>query len=119
MYGPEGPSESFLDGSRTSHVTIAAHTEFLIVSISLPVEPLQKSPGYARARSSIVMAAKKRPAQQIAKRYPPYLLARQIAALNKLSDDTETPVQHHIRQAIDEYLARLKKTKRSRSATAS
>ena len=40
------------------------------------------------------MAAKKRPGQQIAKRYPPYLLARQIAALKKLSDDTETPVQY-------------------------
>jgi hypothetical protein len=65
------------------------------------------------------MSAKKRPDQQIAKRFPPYLLARQIAALTKLSDDTETPVQHHIRQAIDEYLARRKKTKRRRSAIAS
>jgi hypothetical protein len=50
------------------------------------------------------MAAKKRSGQQIAKRYPPYLLARQIAALKRISDDTETPVQHLIRQAIDEYL---------------
>ena len=57
------------------------------------------------------MAAKKRPGQQIARRYPPYLLARQIAALKKLSDDTETLVQHHIRQAIDEYLERRKKNK--------
>jgi predicted DNA-binding protein len=66
------------------------------------------------------MAAKKRPAQQIPKRYPPYLLARQIAALKKLSDDTETPVQYHIREAIDEYLERRKKkTKRNRSAVAS
>jgi hypothetical protein len=64
------------------------------------------------------MAPKKRPGQQIAKRYPPYLLARQIAALKSLSDDTETPVQHHIRQAIDEYLARRKKTKRGRSTVA-
>jgi hypothetical protein len=62
------------------------------------------------------MAAKKRPAQQIAKRYPPYLLARQIAALRRLSEDTDTPVQHHIRQAVDEYLDRRKKTKRRRSA---
>ena len=58
------------------------------------------------------MAAKKSPLSQIAKRYPPYLLARQIAALNKLSDDTDTPVQHLIRQAIDEYLDRRKTTKR-------
>jgi hypothetical protein len=65
------------------------------------------------------MAAKKRPAPEIAKRYPPYLLARQIAALSKLSDDTETPVQQHIRQAIDEYLGRRKKTRRRRGATAS
>jgi len=65
------------------------------------------------------MAAKKRPGQPIARRYPPYLLARQIAALKKLSDDTETPVQYHIRQAIDEYLKRRKKTKRGRSAIAS
>ncbi|HVN46165.1 MAG TPA: hypothetical protein VMT66_13130 [Steroidobacteraceae bacterium] len=61
------------------------------------------------------MAAKKRPSQQIAKRYPPYLLARQIAALKKLSDDTETPVQYHIRQAIDEYLQLRKRPKRGRS----
>ena len=65
------------------------------------------------------MAAKKRPGQQIAKRYPPYLLARQIAALNKLSDDTETPVQYHIREAIDEYLERRKKAKRGRSTVPS
>ena len=65
------------------------------------------------------MAAKKRPGQRIAKRYPPYLLARQIAALNKLSDDTETPVQYHIREAIDEYLERRKKAKRGRSAVPS
>ena len=57
------------------------------------------------------MTAKK----QIAKRYPPYLLARHIAALKRLSDDTERPVQHLIRQAIDEYLERRKKTNRSRS----
>ena len=65
------------------------------------------------------MAAKKRPGPQIAKRYPPYLLARQIAALKKLSDDTETPVQYHIREAIDEYLERRKKTKRGRSVVPS
>lgn len=57
------------------------------------------------------MTAKK----HIAKRYPPYLLARQIAALKRLSDDTETPVQHLIRLAIDEYLERRKKTNRGRS----
>jgi len=62
------------------------------------------------------MPTQKSPRQQIAKRYPPYLLARQIAALRKLSDDTETPVQYHIRQAIDEYLKRRKKTKRGRPA---
>jgi hypothetical protein len=62
------------------------------------------------------MAAKKSPLPQIAKRYPPYLLARQIAALKGLSDDTEIPVQHHIRQAVDEYLERRKKkSKRGRS----
>lgn len=54
------------------------------------------------------MTAKK----QIAKRYPPYVLARQIAALKGLSDATETPVQYLIRKAIDEYLERQKKTKR-------
>jgi hypothetical protein len=64
------------------------------------------------------MAAKKSPGQQVAKRYPPYLLARQIAALKKLSDDTEIPVQQHIRQAVDEYLERRKKTRRGRSAIA-
>jgi predicted DNA-binding protein len=59
------------------------------------------------------MAAKKRSSQQIAKRYPPYLLARQIAALRKLSEDTDTPVQYHIRQAIDEYLQRRTRKRRS------
>jgi hypothetical protein len=59
------------------------------------------------------MAAKKRSSQQIAKRYPPYLLARQIAALRKLSEDTDTPVQHHIRQAVDEYLQRRTRKRRS------
>jgi hypothetical protein len=58
------------------------------------------------------MTAKK----QIAKRYPPYLLARQIAALKRISDDTETPVQFLIRQAIDEFLAHQKKLKRRRSS---
>jgi hypothetical protein len=47
--------------------------------------------------------------QNVAKRYPPYLLARQIAALKRLSDDTGTPVQHLIRRAVDEYLERQKK----------
>ena len=54
--------------------------------------------------------------KQIAKRYPPYLLARQIAALKALSDETETPVQHIIREAIDYYLRRRQKTKRRRSS---
>ena len=62
------------------------------------------------------MAAKKTAGIQIARRYPPYLLARQIAALKRLSDDTGMPVQYHIRQAIDEYLERRKKTKRGRSS---
>jgi hypothetical protein len=62
------------------------------------------------------MAAKKSAGSQIAKRYPPYLFARQIAALKRLSDDTEIPVQHHIRQAVDEYLQRWKKTKSGRSS---
>jgi hypothetical protein len=52
------------------------------------------------------MAAKKS-----VNRYPPYLLARQIAALKKLSDDTDKPVQAYIRQAIDEFLERRKKRK--------
>ena len=69
-----------------------------------------------RLQEDLVMTAKKRLGQQIAKRYPPYLLARQIAALKRLSDDTETPVQYHIRQAIDEYLERRKKTQRGRSS---
>ena len=58
------------------------------------------------------MATKKTPGPQIAKRYPPYLLARQIAALKQLSDNTETPVQFLIRQAIDEFLKSRRKTKR-------
>jgi hypothetical protein len=62
------------------------------------------------------MTAKKRSDPQIAKRYPPYLLARQIAALKRLSDDTDTPVQFLIRQAIDEFLERRKTTKRGRSS---
>jgi hypothetical protein len=62
------------------------------------------------------MATKKNAVSQIAKRYPPYLLARQIAALNRLSDDTETPVQYLIRQAIDEFLEKRKTTKRGRSS---
>ena len=57
------------------------------------------------------MAAKKSSPQQIPKRYPPYLLARQIAALKKISDDSEIPVQYLIRQAVDEFLARRKKTR--------
>jgi hypothetical protein len=61
------------------------------------------------------MTAKKSSAQQVAKRYPPYLLARQIAALKSLSEATETPVQHLIRRAVDEYLERRKKAKRGRS----
>ena len=60
------------------------------------------------------MATKKTPGSQVAKRYPPYLLARQIAALKQLSDSTDTPVQFLIRQAIDEFLKRRRKTKRSR-----
>ena len=64
----------------------------------------------------LVMTAKKSSGREIAKRYPPYLLARQIAALKKLSDDTETPVQYLIRQAIDEYLERRKMPKRGRSS---
>jgi len=38
--------------------------------------------------------------------------------LGRLSDDTEIPVQYHIRQAIDEYLERRKKTKRGRRSSA-
>jgi hypothetical protein len=63
------------------------------------------------------MAAKKGAGEQIARRYPPYLLARQIAALKKLSDDTETPVQLHIREAVDEYLERRKKPRRRRATS--
>jgi len=56
------------------------------------------------------MTAKKDPVN----RYPPYLLARQIAALKRLSDDTGTPVMYHIREAVDEYLdRRIKKKKKS------
>ena len=51
-------------------------------------------------------------ARKIVNRYPPYLLARQIAALKKLSDDTETPVQAYIRRAIDEFLQKRNKRKR-------
>jgi hypothetical protein len=58
------------------------------------------------------MAAKKNPVN----RYPPYLLARQIAALKKLSDDTGGLVQYHIRKAIDEYLERRQKRKRKKSS---
>ncbi|HLW25792.1 MAG TPA: hypothetical protein VKT22_15665 [Steroidobacteraceae bacterium] len=57
--------------------------------------------------------AKKPPGEQIARRYPPYLLARQIAALKRLSDDLQMPVQFIIRQAIDEYLDRRKKRRRA------
>jgi hypothetical protein len=48
-------------------------------------------------------------------RYPPYVLARQIAALKKLSDDTGTPVQSYIRLAIDEYLGRHKSKRKKPS----
>jgi predicted DNA-binding protein len=54
------------------------------------------------------MTAQKNPVN----RYPPYLLARQIAALKRLSDDTGTPVMYCIREAIDEYLQRRKKRKK-------
>ena len=54
------------------------------------------------------MTAKKNPVN----RYPPYLLARQIAALKKLSDDSGTSVMYCIREAIDEYLVRRKKKKK-------
>jgi predicted DNA-binding protein len=54
------------------------------------------------------MTAKKNPAN----RYPPYLLARQIAALKKLSDDTGASVMHYVRKAIDEYLAKQKRKKK-------
>jgi predicted DNA-binding protein len=54
------------------------------------------------------MTAKKNPVN----RYPPYLFARQIAALKRLSDDTGTPVMYYIREAIDEYLERQKKKRK-------
>jgi hypothetical protein len=54
------------------------------------------------------MTAKKNPVN----RYPPYLLARQIAALKRLSDDTGTPVMFYIREAVDEYLQRRKRKKK-------
>jgi hypothetical protein len=54
------------------------------------------------------MTAKKSPAN----RYPPYLLARQIAALKKLSDETGASVMHYIRKAIDEFLAKQKRIKK-------
>jgi predicted DNA-binding protein len=54
------------------------------------------------------MATKKKTAN----RYPPYLLARQIAALKRLSDDTGTPVMQYIREAIDEYLEKRKSKKK-------
>lgn len=55
-------------------------------------------------------------AKKTVNRYPPYLLARQIAALKKISDDTDKTVQAYIRQAIDEFLERRnKRTKRSQS----
>jgi predicted DNA-binding protein len=57
------------------------------------------------------MTAKKSPSN----RYPPYLLARQIAALKRLSDDTGTPVMHYIREAIDEYLEKRKRKKKKSS----
>jgi len=46
-------------------------------------------------------------------RYPPYLLARQIAALKRLSDDTGESVQSYIRKAIDEYLHGQKRKKKT------
>jgi hypothetical protein len=49
-------------------------------------------------------------------RYPPYLLARQIAALKKLSDDTGAPVMQIIRKAVDEYLTGQKRKKRPTSS---
>jgi predicted DNA-binding protein len=54
------------------------------------------------------MTGKKNPVN----RYPPYLLARQIAALKRLSDDTGEPVMYYIRQAIDEYLEKQKRKKK-------
>jgi hypothetical protein len=63
----------------------------------------------------LLRGRQKNPASQIAKRYPPYLLARQIAALKRISEDTDAPVQFLIRQAIDEFLERRKKPKRLRS----
>jgi hypothetical protein len=57
------------------------------------------------------MAAKKSPVN----RYPPYLLARQIAALKKLSDETGVLVQQYIRKAIDEYLERQKRKRKKPS----
>jgi hypothetical protein len=54
------------------------------------------------------MTAKRNPVN----RYPPYLLARQIAALKRLSDDTGEPVMYCIREAVDEYLERRKRKKK-------
>jgi cytosine/adenosine deaminase-related metal-dependent hydrolase len=72
---------------------------------------------FSRRRDVVIslVAASKRSNPQVAKRYPPYILARQIAALKKLSEDTDLPVQQHIRQAIDDYLKRRKK-RRSRGS---
>ena len=61
------------------------------------------------------MAAKKRTSPQIPKRYPPFFLARQIAALKKISESTDTPVQSLIREAVEEYLERRKTPKRRRA----
>jgi len=61
------------------------------------------------------MTVKKNPGPRTTvPRYPPYLLSRQIAALKKLNEVSGAPVQWHIRKAIDEYLANLKKKKSGR-----
>jgi hypothetical protein len=57
------------------------------------------------------MTARKNPPN----RYPPYLLARQIAALKRLSDDTGLSVMQYIRRAVDEYLAKQKGKKKKPS----
>jgi hypothetical protein len=62
------------------------------------------------------MAMKKSANPSVARRYPPYLLARQIAALKNITESDATPVQQLIRQAIDEFLERREKPKRRRSA---
>jgi hypothetical protein len=98
-------SNEFLPGG---HLTMVAHLLENSQAHRAAPHLARNAISWGDYRGPIIMAATRIPVS-VARRYPPYLLARQIAALRRLSEVTDIPVQFHIRMAVDEYLASQKK----------